>query len=455
MNEELQTNELTFQKVFTVLKRSFVRILIYALVLAVLGGGITAIVSVASKDAAEYTAIIEYNYSGVENGKDPLGNMLDTNRIKSTVVVNNALKNMGITDNNLISSYSQTLIDSISVVGYVSERTSAELEKDETLSFFPTRYIITLMGNKNLPFNQSEYLNFLNEMVKSYKEYFKNIYNYGNILSLSIADDALKATSDYYDLCADYELAINELLTEITVLKDKIPDRYNKLYSNIEVLKNELSTVKGYIVGKNVSKVNAPMDLETNLSLRSANYDKLTKQYGDLATKQFAAIEAYDNSSSKIITDGKLIDIVQSESKYYDEMLKKYNDYLTKQFNYAYQKELVDVQIGIVQKILEEATDSDRTIVENSLLAFDNNLRNALNSVNTELELYSEQRITEHGVNIAMPAAQNQTVSYTLIVIVAIVCGLIGCIVAVIITEIRVKKNGKKLVKAPIDAKAE
>jgi hypothetical protein len=453
MNEELQTNELTFQKIFTVIKRSFVRILIYALVLAILGGGITAIITVASRGSAEYTTIIEYNYSGVENGKDPLDNMLDTNRIKSPLVVNNALKNMGITDNNVISAYSQILIDNISIVGYVSDRTAKELQTNESLKYFPTRYVITLIENDDLHFSDTHYLNFLNEMVKSYKQYFKDAYNYGNVLSLSIADDALEASSDYYDLCADYNLAINGLLTEMGILKDKVPDRYNKLYSNIEILKNELSTIERYIIGKNVSKVNAPMTLDQNLQSKITNYEDLSTQYADLALAQFNAIEAYDNSSSQIISDGKLVDIVLSESKHYDDMLKKYNDYITKQHNYVYQQQLVSAQktaIGIGQTTVE-----DRANVENSLLAFDNNLKNTLNSVNSELKLYSEQRVTESGVNVAMSAAKNQTISYTLIIIVAIVCGFIGIIVAIIITEIRVRKNEKKLAKSPLETSAE
>jgi hypothetical protein len=443
MNEELQTNELTFQKVFTILKRSFVRILIYGLVLAILGGGITAIVTVASKGSAQYTTIIEYNYPGVEDGKDPLNNMLDTSRIKSTVVVNSALKNMGITDNNVASAYSQILIDNIAIIGFVSSQTAAELEKNKTLSYFPTRYTITLTENSKLPFKDTQYNNFLNELIKSYKQYFKDVYNFGKVLSLSVADQSLVATSDYYDICVDYKLAINELLSGMTTLKEKVTDRYNKLYSNIEVLKNEISSVESYIIGNNITKVNAPLTLHQNLKLKNLNYTKISAQYEGLATDQFTAIKEYDNSSSKTTTDGKLIDIVTTDSKYYDEMVKKYNDYISKQYNYSYQAGIVAEQMELVDGA-EDATVEERARVESSLLSFDNNLKNTLDSVNAELELYSQQRITENGFNIAMSATKIQSRNYRLVIIAAIVCGFVGCIVAVAATQIVDKKKKKK-----------
>ena len=446
MNEELKTNELTFQKLFDILKRSFVRILIYGLILAILGGGIATIVTIADRDTAEYETIIEYNFAGIEEGKDPFGNNLDTSRIKSDTIINDALKNMGITEKS--PQYTQTLRDNISIIGFVSSKTAQELAQGNMPGYFPSRYTIVLTESSQIGFSRTQYQIFLNELIASYKQYFKDIYNYGKVLSLSIADKALEATSDYYDLCIDYELAINKLLRELSTLEDSVPDRYNKLYSNIEVLKNELSTIESYIIGNNVSKENAPLTLFENLTSKNQDYLDLSTMYGELASSQLAAIKEYNNNTSKkTTTDGKLIEIVETESKYYDQMMKDYNSYNVKQHDYKLKADNIAKKIELVEDA-EAATAQERAFVENSLLTFAKNINNTLDTINAELELYSEHKIVENGFKIAMPAVRiRTTMNYLLIVAITLISAFVGVIAAIFVTEIKVKrsivKNGK------------
>ena len=66
--------EITFQSLFGLVKRSFVRIVVYAIVAAVVVGAITGIIMLAvNENGQTYQAIIEFNYKGVEEGSDPWG----------------------------------------------------------------------------------------------------------------------------------------------------------------------------------------------------------------------------------------------------------------------------------------------------------------------------------------------------------------------------------------------
>lgn len=442
MNEEY-TGELTFQKVFELIKKSFVRMLIYALILAVLGGGITAIATIATKDSGEYKAIIEYSYTGVENGKDPYDNMLDTSRIKSTIVVNNALKNMGITESEVVLNYSQILIDNLAVDGYIPASMAKDLEKNASLTYFPTRYTITLTESARLPFRDSQYIQFLNELINSYKEYFKDAYNYGKVLSPSVADDPLGTASDYFDLCISYKVAIEELLAQLSTLKTNVSDRYNKLYTNINVLNNELSSIEYYILTNNITKEGTSADLTTTLNTRKAEFQRRSERYKELADKLYEeVIKTYENQTSKVITSDGVVTVTTSESKYYDTLIKQYNDYRSNQTNFSYQAQVIEDQIALIGAGIP--TEAQRTAVENRFRTFDAALHNTLDTINAELGQYSVKNVTENGVKTAMNAVKTQMINYMLIIIVAVVCAFVGCLAAIAATVIINKKRAKK-----------
>lgn len=438
MNENIQANELTFQKVFNSLKRSFVRIVIYAIIAAVLGGGISAIVTLASKGSVEYTTIIEYNYTGVEDGKDPLDNVLDTSKIKSILLVNNALVNMGV-KTEYISDYGQILVDSIAVNGYVSSKMATQLLSDETLEYFPTRYIITLTENSSLAFKDTQYIQFLNELVIAYVDYFEETYDYGTILSLSVADNALALANDYIDLSVEYKTAISKMLVELETLKNNATEKYNKIYSNITALNNELNSIETYILSNNVVKSTAPVTLSENLTAKKVDYTNLSGRYGDLADKLFTeVISNYINSSSTITTDGGLITIKSTESAAYDSYIKEYNSYRSNQYLYTYEAEQIDSKIAILSSTV--CTTAQITEVERRFTEFDVRLNATLDSANAELEEYSEENVTDNGVSTAMAASKVQTVSYSLIFVVALVCAFVGVIAAIVVTEIKRRK---------------
>jgi hypothetical protein len=441
MDENIQTNELTFQKIFVLIKKSFVRIVVYVLIAAVLGAGITTIVLFADNGLTEYKTIIDYNYLGVEDGNDPLDNMLDTSKLKSTVLVAEALGNMSFVSDDDLSSYTQIIADSLSVEGYVSSSILEELSNDETLSYFPTRYTITLVENDALNFEDAQYTAFLNQLIDCYIEYFKETYNYGTILSLSIADDALNSTYDYIDLYMEYKTAINGLISELETLKDNVPERYNVISSNIDSLYNELSTIESYILSNNVKK-SSTMSIFDNLTSKKTEYSNMALQYGERADDLYNnIISNYSYATSITSVDGVLT-VTTADTDSYDDLITLYNSYRATEFYYEYQASEVERELLILGT--EECTDVQRIELETKFETFEANAELVLENANLELEAYSDENVTDNGVKVAMTATAQQNISYQLIIIVTIVCVFVAFLVAIGETSIRQKKTIKK-----------
>lgn len=442
MNENNQANELTFQKVFEVIKRSFVRIVIYAIVFTILGGGISAAITLATTGDIEYKTIIEYNFQSAENGKDPLGNILDTNKIKSTLIINNALRNMAITDNEEIFKFSNILEDSLTVEGYVSSQMEKEISNEPTKTYHSTRFTVKLAKNGKLPFKNTQYVQFLNELAKSYIEFFADFYDYGKILSLRIADNALEQVNDYIDLIEDYKSEINNLINDLGVLKNNAQERYNKISSNISALLNDLYSIENYILGNNVVKENSPLSINDNLTIKKNNYTQLSTRYRGLAQKIYDEILKDYKISSTTTTDGGLIKITNTESKAYETFVREYNGYRSKEFSYDYEANLIDSKLSILNAGV--CTQDHRNAVEIKFADFDSKLDSVIAKSNEELSNYSKVNVLEKGVNIAMPAVKSRTINYTMILIIAIIACFVGCIAAIIVTETKNKKYMKQ-----------
>ena len=83
---------LTFAKVGHFFKKGWLRMVIYALVIAVVASIIVLPIKVYYKSEAVAQTSIEYIYDGIEKGQNPNGGQLDTNNVISTTVLDSAVK---------------------------------------------------------------------------------------------------------------------------------------------------------------------------------------------------------------------------------------------------------------------------------------------------------------------------------------------------------------------------
>ena len=170
-------------------------------------------------DPGEVSAILSFNYQGVEKGLDPKGRSLDVNMIKSPYVLDMALLKSdlyveGITTEDIRENITiremlpNDVIDRMTVIRTIAEKEPAKLEELLDIAYFPTQFKISIRRDGNLGIVNPERMNILlNNILDAYTEYFIDLYSDRYIIGAIIDDFDI---NDY-----DYPEVVNILSSQI------------------------------------------------------------------------------------------------------------------------------------------------------------------------------------------------------------------------------------------------
>ena len=140
--------------------------------------------------------MIEYDYYGIEEGKNPLGGKLNVYEIMSPTVVENAIKSLGLRENV------DEIRNSITITPVVDDKTSEKIkatsEKGEDYEFFPSTYAITYDYPAAYGSDHGKFV--LNKILQAYDELF--IRNYTGTKTLpDVLNTVDYSGYDYLEVC--------------------------------------------------------------------------------------------------------------------------------------------------------------------------------------------------------------------------------------------------------------
>lgn len=442
------SNDITFHKIFSLIKTGIVRIVIYVLVLAILGGGISAIIVMTKKNTM-YQASIEYNYSGIETGLDPLGkNVMNTGEIKSSTLVNATLAEMGFGEEK-ITDISGKITAALSVNAYIPEKEVIDLSEKTDIVYYPTKFNVTLSQDKNIGFSAEQYITFLNTLMAKYTEYFKDAYNYGKLSALAVDKNSLEESNDYIALIQTYNINLISIENTIATLESNIPDIYNMLEARIQLVRDELNSLENYILSNNVTKSKASTSISDYLNSKKAEYGELEAASKSMADEISEIVSNYKFPTITTTTDAGVVVVkeVYNTTNNYDNFIKKIVTYRSQQNTYASEKSKIDKKLAILSNVA--CTEEQKTFVENSFDDFYNEVSVTVEGINNELDNYYIRNVGASGVVVAVPAHKYSDVSYTIVLIVTLLCAIVGFIAAMIITDQKIKNPKKTSVITP------
>ena len=150
--EEKDKVTISFEKVFSVLRRFLTLWLAIAVVVGIITSGIVLITS-RSTSTDMITALISFKYDGIEKGLAPDGKEFDINKVKSPNIIEEAMSDIGEPAENV-----ETVRRNISIEGVVPNEAldkislyqklfikSGNIDTADALlnvSYFPTYYIV-------------------------------------------------------------------------------------------------------------------------------------------------------------------------------------------------------------------------------------------------------------------------------------------------------------------------
>jgi capsular polysaccharide biosynthesis protein len=232
----------------------------------------------------EVKSIISYNYDGIESGLDPGGNSLDTSQIKAPAVLDKVIKKMNLSDygidteilrnsmsiNPIIPGDVQQKIDEINE--QKKSTSGIKNPEDAEYKYYPKEFEVVLyIPNKNINNNKAEEI--LNEVIKSYSNYFYSKYTDRNILA-NVVKDLDYEKYDYSEISDVINTQINLLnsfLGKVSVLNTSTNFRSKTTGMSFDDILKSVSVIKQV----DINRIDSLIDVY-NLT---KNKDKLIKLY--------------------------------------------------------------------------------------------------------------------------------------------------------------------------------
>ncbi|MCM1135500.1 MAG: hypothetical protein NC400_07980 [Clostridium sp.] len=312
----------------------------YLLVVAVCLGMAAAVASLwvqslfGGKSCA--TAVIHFSFDGIDEGRDPSGGLFDVAKLKSTVVINDALKELGWEDEDVEEIRSNLKLEGvipdsvkqqIAVINTVAEDAVEYYTTIEDLSYFPSQYTVTLYRCRGMSGEDTREL--LDAILMSYRKYFMDAYANTEVLGL---------TTEALDIRAyDYLQAADMIENEIDTIQDYVkakaaeaPDfranatglSFNDLSQAIDAMRRlDLSNFVSFVQANNLTR-DAGVQIDYyNYQIKQYNFDiqELQTQLSHVEK----TIESYEKNPVIVMSSQESITETAQSDEYYNGLLQQ------------------------------------------------------------------------------------------------------------------------------------
>ena len=316
----LNQKELTFEDIFKLIKKGWVRVLVYCLVGVILATSIMVVVR-AVTSPVEYTTKVSFTVDSINSNNNWMPSTSIIEIVKSDIVIRAAMDDCGFTKEKQDSMLSSGLKANIGV-STVSTMTDAKGNE------YPSAINVAIRKNNKLDLSKSQYESILKYIVKNALDYIKSSYSYNVSFDTQISEDyklnnylqIYSRLSSYLANCLNYTESMPEEVliynssstkTNIKLIKERLSSLNNELeaiysYLATKAVANNSTTVSSSELSFATTKVASLSEEESILSSRVAKYAELLQNVkpvinnyasGDVSinTEYYKYLEIYNN----------------------------------------------------------------------------------------------------------------------------------------------------------------
>ena len=363
--------------------------------------------------------IIQFNYDGASDGKDPNGNPFNPIDFLTDDVISE-----GLTLSNLADKYDATkvrefiTIENIVPKNIVNEidsydsitKDSSDMRNITTSDYHPIRYRFVLYHDLDNKLSNDNLNNLLENIVKAYGESFYKTFK--RSFELSNYDEIYLVEKD------DYIYQVKVYTNKINLLSANASDLYNKhidfavdnkSFKDIslkcdQLLATDVVRINSIIVLNALSKDIDRLKDYYNYKIEMLNYDKV-KYTSDL-TAINAQINDYEKDSTFYVGTGDSIIKVDSNSS------ATYDALLAKQISTSETIARINIEITNCQSVLADIAaaagdDSAKTLVEGYIAKLGNDYNELEASFKEMMDKYNEKYITTGTISVTSVKCQS------------------------------------------------
>ncbi|MDE5754327.1 MAG: lipopolysaccharide biosynthesis protein [Oscillospiraceae bacterium] len=420
-NEEEKENEIiiSFSAFFVQLKRFFIFWLVAAVIVGLLIP--TGSVVFAADEHKNLTAVISFNYDGVENGYAPDGSNFDVlSSLKNPSVIESTLTSMneslellesvrqGI---SLKGSIPEDAADKITMYKNIYEQGNlAAGEKMLEVKYFPTKYTVTFNYAKT-GLKAEKAVELFNLLLEKYHTHFLETYGFNQALGSAVT--ALDYTT------YDYAQAVDVFSSTLDMLEEYIRNlsaddvtrfranstgySFSDLSESIDTIQQvDLDLISSYITVNNVTK-----DKNTLIDYYNYRIENLTRQK-TVAEESLAELNAsiaqYEKNTIIIYGENQDTSEYAQASATYDEMFKRKIDAQKTVSTRTQQINELQTRVNALKGKTTASKDKVEK-VEADLAALNEKVNNLLNETNLTANEYYETVYLANAYNVLVPAS--------------------------------------------------
>lgn len=422
----------------------------YLLLIAVCIGFLTAAAITGAKgifgSGSYASAVIAFSFDGIDEGLDPNGGLFDVNKIKSTLVIDNALKELGWMGQDVEEIRSNLKLEGvipdsvkqqIAVINTVAEDAAEYYTNIEDLDYFPSRYTVTLQKCKGM--SGSETRELLNAILLSYKEYFMDSYADMSVLGTAVSVLNVE-TYDYLQAADMIENGIDTMYAYASAKQEQAPDfranstglSFGDLASSINAVKQlDLNNFISFVQSNNLTK-DAGVQIDYyNYQIRQYNLEiqELQSQLADVEK----TIQSYEKDPVIVMSNQDSVTETSQKNEYYDILL-------TKKLDLTGRISALNTDMNKAYAIAASLNDNSQAAKEEDYNYADTLLQGLLDTVDTWSELvkktaeeYYETRLYASAYRIAIPAQYTSAGETGELIKTMLLCGGVGALLVLII----------------------
>ncbi|MBD5142123.1 MAG: lipopolysaccharide biosynthesis protein [Oscillospiraceae bacterium] len=420
--EEEKENEIiiSFSAFFVQLKR----FLIFWIVLAIIIGLLVPVwkLLTISDQYKNLTALVSFNYDGVEEGKTPDGSSFDVTTLKNPAVIETTLTELnepltllesvrqGISIEGVIPS---NAIDKITMYRSIYEQDNLNAgEKMLDVKYFPTQYKVTF-NYSSTGLSGEKAVELFNTLLENYHTYFFETYGFNQALGSAVT--ALDYTT------YDYAQAVDVFSSTLTMLEDYISNlseddttrfrstitgySFSDLSESIDTIQNvDLDLISSYVTVNNVTK-----DKDTQIDYYNYRIETLTRQKviaQETLDELNASIEQYEKNTIIIYSENQDTSEYTQASATYDDMFQRKIEAQKSVSSCTQQIDELQKRVNTL-KGRNSASKDKIEKVEADLVALNEKVTDLLNKTNLTANEYYETVYLANAYSVLVPASSS------------------------------------------------
>ncbi len=468
--EDPNEEGLTLKKVGHFLKKSWLRMLIYAVVLAAVASVIVLPIKFLYKSEPVAETSIEFIYKGAEKGLTPDGGTLDTDDIISPNVLAKAVDAAGLSDTVKDISVLRaamrvepvTTKEYRDLVAAAANGDATAQEKLDTYTNYPTRFDIIISDPDELGLSDTDAKQLLDKVVSEYYADFKSTYSREESFSTEMYNLSSNKTWEFTKIYDEYMTSLTEISNELSRLNREAPTfastaasaTFSQLLSELNTLKLSYENFNDYILGKNVWRDKDVAYI--NLSDSRARVTNDIAAQEELAAQYNANLQTISPTTVTTTANGTTTTVSAPAEDYY-----KYLD-MTNEANAlvaSLKNQLANIEIRINTVTdgqdpghldagspapsvgpLTPTPAADITTAETQLASIETNSMSFVGKVNAAITDYYDTTFISSSIKQVRPSVVSRKSSDLNILIIYVVVLIAGALVGGIVTGVKISK---------------